>query len=132
MAYSVTLHLEGHPREQDGINVISCEFEFKQQTDTQGFPIGLVMGGAVDMILKNENDSELWNWLFIPKAKKNGKIVFSSGMTDNQSFQTIKFTDAILFGYRQTFSEESEIRVYLHFSCLKMDISGVTFENSWG
>ena len=91
MAFSATLHIEGHPKEQDGFNVVSCEFEFIQQLDNNGIPIGKVGGGALKIELKNENDFDLMNWMLAPNAKKSGKVVFSSGMTDNQSFQTIQF-----------------------------------------
>jgi len=89
MAFSASLHIEGHPKEQEGLNVVSCDFTFHQQTDTNGMPVSRVTGGIINIGLKNENDFDILNWMFSPTAKKNGKIVFSSGMTDNQSFQTI-------------------------------------------
>ena len=131
MAFSATLHIEGHPREQDGINVVSCDFSFDQQVDAAGVPISRVSGGIINIGLKNENDYELMQWMF-SNAAKNGKIVLSSGMADNQSFQTIGFKDANLINYHQSFSEESEVAVSLTISCREVEISGATFTNIWG
>jgi hypothetical protein len=131
MAFSATLHIEGHPKEQDGIPMISCDFNFHQQVDHRGVPISRVNGGIINIGLKNENDYDLVLWMFSQDAKKNGKIVFSSGLSDDQAFQTIKFTEAALVTYQQSFSEESEITVNLTISCHKVDISGAAFDNIW-
>jgi len=131
MAFSATLHIEGHPKEQDGIPMISCDFNFHQQIDHRGVPISRVTGGIINIGLKNENDYDLVLWMFSQDAKKNGKIVFSSGISDDQAFQTIKFTEAVLVTYQQSFSEESEITVNLTISCHKVDISGAAFDNIW-
>jgi len=131
MAFSATLHVEGHPKEQDGIPVVSCDFSFDQQVDQRGVPISRVTGGVINIGLKNENDYDLIVWMFSQDAKKNGKIVFSSGTSDNQSFQTIKFKDGALVNYHQSFSEQSEISVNLSISCREIDISGASFENVW-
>ena len=131
MAFSATLHIEGHPKEQDGIPMISCDFNFHQQIDHRGVHISRVTGGIINIGLKNENDYDLVLWMFSQDAKKNGKIVFSSGISDDQAFQTIKFTEAVLVTYQQSFSEESEITVNLTISCHKVDISGAAFDNIW-
>ncbi len=131
MAFTATLHIEGHPKEQDGIRVLYCDYAFNQKIDKTGVFTSAVQGGIINIGIKNENDFDLLNWMFSINAKKQGKIVFSSGITDNQSFQTIKFKDAILINYHQTFSEEDEIRVNLTISCRELDISGVSFVNIW-
>ena len=131
MAFSATLHIEGHEREQDGFPVSSCDFIFHQQIDERGFPNSRVTGGVINIGLRNENDYDLWLWMFSQDTQKNGKIVFSSGTSDNQSFQTIKFNDAALVSYNQSFSEQSEITVNLTISCREVEISGAAFVNLW-
>lgn len=131
MAFSALLHIEGHPQEQEGIPVISCDFDFHQQIDQRGVPISRVTGGVINIGLSNENDYDLFIWMFSQDAQKNGKIVFSSGTSDDQAFQTIEFKDAALVDYHQSFSEQSEITVNLTISCRLMEISGATFINVW-
>ena len=131
MAFSASLHIEGHPKQQEGLNVVSCDFTFNQQVDATGMPVSRPTGGVINIGLKNENDYDIMQWMIAPSAKKNGKIVFSSGMTDNQSFQTIEFKDAMLINYHQSFSEEAEIAVNLTISCRVMEISGASFINIW-
>jgi hypothetical protein len=131
MAFSATLHIEGHPKERDGIPVVSCDFSFHQQVDSYGVPISRVSGGIINIGLKNVNDYDIMQWMIASSARKNGKIVFSSGMSDNQSFQKIGFKDAVLVNYHQSFSEESEVAVNLTISCREIDVSGAAFENIW-
>jgi len=131
MAFSATLHIQGHPREQDGIPVVSCDFNFNQQIDQRGVPNSRVIGGVINIGFRNENDYDLVLWMFSQDAQKNGKIVFSSGTSDNQSFQTIKFSDAALVSYHQSYSEHSEISVNITISCREVEISGATFVNIW-
>jgi hypothetical protein len=131
MAFTATLHIKGHSKEQDGMHVISCDFTFNQKVDSTGVPISRVSGGIINIGLKNENDYDLVNWMISSSAKKSGKIVFSSGITDNQSFQTINFKDAVLINYQQIFSEEDEILVNLTISCREIEISGASFSNIW-
>jgi hypothetical protein len=131
MAFSVTLHIEGHPNEQEGLPVVSSDFAFNQQVDSHGVPVSRVSGGIINIGLKNINDYDLMQWM-MTNATKNGKIVLSSGMTDNQSFQTIKFKDGILINYHQSFTEESEIDLNLTISCREMEVAGATFTNIWG
>jgi hypothetical protein len=131
MAFSGTLHIEGHPKEQDGLKVISCDFAFDQKIDEQGMAISKISGGVINIGLKNENDYDIIQWMFFRVAKKNGKIVFSSGTQDNQSFQTVKFKDAVLFSYHQSYSEEDEITVNISLSCREIEISGASFTNIW-
>ncbi len=94
-------------------------------------PISRVTGGVMNIIVKIENDIDIMSWMIMQDAKKNGKIVFSSGVKDNQAFQTIEFNDAILFSYHQSFSEENEIIVTLSISCRILTISGSSLMNSW-
>jgi hypothetical protein len=131
MAFTATFHIEGHPKEQDGFNVVSCDFTFHQQVDASGMPVSRPSGGVINIGLKNENDYNIMQWMFASSAKKNGKIVFTSGIADNQSFQTIKFKDALLINYHQSFSEEAEIAVNLTLSCREIEISGAAFMNIW-
>jgi hypothetical protein len=131
MAFTATFHIKGHSKEQDGFRVISCDFAFNQKVDTTGVPISKVSGGIITVGLKNENDFELVHWMISSSAKKDGKIVFSSGITDNQSFQTINFKDAVLINYQQIFSEEDELLVNLTLSCRVLEISGASFTNIW-
>ena len=131
MAFSATLHIDGHPKSQDGLNVVACDFTFFQETDKRGMPTSNVQGGTINVTLKNENDFDILQWMLSQSSKKNGKIKMSSSMADNQSFQTIEFKDGVLVRYNQTFSEDSEIMVTLTISARQMSVGGAAFENFW-
>jgi hypothetical protein len=131
MAFSATLHIDGHPKNQDGLNVVACDFAFSQETDQRGMPTSNVRGGVINVTLKNENDFDILQWMLSSSTKKNGKIKMSSSMADNQSFQTVEFKDGILVNYHQVFSEDSEVLVSITISAREISVGGATFQNIW-
>jgi hypothetical protein len=131
MAFSAKLHLEGHSQEDQGIGLTGCSFTFSQAIDQRGMSISRVNGGVLNLTFSNLNDFDIVQWMFHQQLKKNGKIVFSSGMQENQSFQTVKFKDGLLVTYHQSFSEDSEMSLELTVSCREIEIAGATFCNIW-
>jgi hypothetical protein len=131
MAFSATLHIDGHPKNKEGLNVVACDFKFSQDVDQRGMPTSNVKGGSINITLKNENDFDILQWMLSSSTKKHGKITMSSSMADNQSFQTIEFKDGILVQYHQTFSEDSEVQVHITISAREISVGGATFENIW-
>ncbi len=131
MAFSAKLHLEGHSQEDQGLGLTACSFTFSQTIDQRGMVISRVNGGLIKMTMHNINDYDIVLWMFNQSSTKNGKIVLSSGMQENQSFQTIKFKDGLLVMLHQEFSDDSEVSLELSVSCREIEIAGATFFNIW-
>jgi hypothetical protein len=131
MAFTATLHIEGHKTSQDGLPVSSFSFDFSQTTGPTGEPASRVRGGMLNVSIQNLNDFDIHVWMLTPVAKKNGKIVIVSDKEAGKSFQTIEFKDGVLVYYQQSFSEFSGVVASLSISCRKMHISGAMFENRW-
>jgi hypothetical protein len=131
MSFLATLHIEGHPKYQEGLKVSSFNFSFSQTISQTGQPQSRVNGGVITLSIQNLNDYDIFTWMFSQNGQKKGKIVLSSGTADGQSFQVVKFTDAALVNYNQSFSESAEVMTTLTISCKELDISGASFFNIW-
>lgn len=131
MAFAATLHIEGHPDYIKGLQVDYFTFAYSQGFSQTGQPTGKVVGGVINVSIKNLNDRDLFRWMFSPTDLKKGEIRISSGTVNSQSFQVVGFIDAALVNYSQTFSAQAEVMANLTISCKEMDISGAKFQNLW-
>ena len=130
MILSAKLHIEGHQKEQDGIQLLTCDYSFSQEIDQKGLPTSRVRGGIVDITFVSLDDAEILQWMISVEADKNGEIAFS-GDNNTKPFKTIKFKDARLIDYRESFSDKSELMVTLSISARELSISGVKYKNDW-
>lgn len=129
MSLSARLHIDGHKKQDKGIRVIECDFEFKQSTDPRGQVTGRVQGGKINVVLDTENDGELLHWMF-NNVFKNGKIVYIGPM-EGKPIKNIEFENAQLIGYHEMFKETDAVRVQLTISSQKITIAGEAMENQW-
>ncbi|WP_297086295.1 type VI secretion system tube protein TssD [uncultured Draconibacterium sp.] len=130
MSLSARLHISGHRKEQKGIRIIECDFEFLQSVDsTTGQISGRMKGGKINVLLDIENDGELLHWMF-NNVVKNGKIIFI-GPPEGKSVKTIEFENAYLIYYKEVFKEVSSVTIRITISAQKMIIAGEQMENSW-
>ncbi len=63
MVLSAKLHIEGHQKEQDGIHLLSCDFNFSQETDQKGLPSSKVRGGIIELTFVSLDDAEILQWM---------------------------------------------------------------------
>ena len=59
MVLSAKLHIEGHQKEQDGIQLLTCDYSFSQEIDQKGLPTSKVRGGIVDITFVSLDDAEI-------------------------------------------------------------------------
>ena len=130
MSLTARLHIEGHAKQQDGLQVISCSFGFVQDVDKRGYPTSGVYGGQIELQLLNENDPEIIQWMFQSAADKNGKVTFHSDSTSTPS-HSVHFRDGRLIKYHESFKSETEVIVTLVITAREIEISGETHTNIW-
>jgi len=130
MVLTATLHIEGHQNEQDGIQLLSCDFRFYQEIDKKGLPTSRVHGGIIDLSFISIEDNEITQWMISEDADKNGKIIFS-GDNNTKPFKTIDFIDARLIQYQENFTDKSQMITTLSISTREITISGVRYSNVW-
>ena len=130
MVLSATLHIEGHQNEKVGIQLLSCDFGFSQETDQKGLPTSKVYGGLINISYVSLEDNEIIQWMISVDADKNGEITFS-GDNNTKPFKTLEFKDARLIQYHESFSDQSQMLVTLSISAREISISGVKYSNVW-
>lgn len=130
MSLSARLHIEGHEQYDKGIKVLSCSFNFSQDTDNNGKVASIVKAGIIYLTIPGINDAEIVHWMLVPNLRKKGKITYS-GVVDTGPRRSIEFEDAILVNYSETFKDETDIIIQLGITCRKIKISGKTYEMQW-
>jgi hypothetical protein len=130
MVLTARLYIQGHKTESTGIPLITCDFQFDQEVDQKGMPVSEVRGGRINMTFSSMEDEELIQWMLMPTADKDGKIVFSE--TDaSKDFKKLEFTDGRLIHYRESFARDQEMIEELTISARELSLSGATHWNLW-
>lgn len=130
MVHSAKLHIEGHNSEEDGIQLLSCDYKFSQETDQRGLTTSKVHGGIINLSFASIEDNEIIQWMITEDADKSGEISFS-GDTNSKPFRTIEFKDARLVFYQDNFTDISSMITSLSISVREMTISDINFNNTW-
>jgi len=130
MVISATLHINGHQNETNGIDLLTCEYSFSQDTDQRGLPTSKVNGGQINVSFKSFDDTEILQWMISRDDDKNGKIIFS-GDQHSKSFKTLEFKDARLVYYNENFVDKTDMVVSLTISARELILSGVSYSNDW-
>ena len=133
MSLTARLHIEQHSRHDKGIRVLSYDFSFSQEIDPSGLASSRVRAGLINLTITGINDTELVNWMLGRYDRKNGKISFfginESGVP--QESKSLKFEDAILVHYGESFTDQSDMIINLSISCRKITLSNADWETEW-
>lgn len=130
MVLTARLHIDGHETQEEGIPLLSCEYNFSQDIDQRGLPKTQVRGGVITLSFYSIEDEEIMWWMISPKSDKSGKIHFSGG-EDKKVYKTVEFVDARCFSYKETFLRDVEMIQEIMISARKIKVSGATHENIW-
>jgi hypothetical protein len=116
--------------DKKGIKILSCDFSFSQDVDTQGKVNSIVRAGLIHLSISGTDDTEIIQWMILRDARKDCKITFS-GFVDTGQHRTIEFKDAYLISYHESYSETSDIVINLTLSSRVITVKGVTHESKW-
>lgn len=130
MSLSARLHITGHSNESTGSEVLSCDFSFSQEIDGTGRVASNVRGGIINLTIRGVDDPEILQWSVTRNAIRSGRISFS-GVIATGPTRRIEFEDAYLINYRENFTSQSDIVIYLTLSARSLSISGVDHSNLW-
>lgn len=126
---SVTLKVDGLTDRE----VLNVDYSLHQETDVEGRPSAITRGGQINVTVKSLNDgnSDFFEWACDPYTTKNGSFEFEK--RDGTNMKTLKFTDAYLIAYNESYNSMDENLQYETFtiSAKKIDIGGVFHENHW-
>ena len=133
MSIVARLHLDQHPLSQRGIRVLSYNFGFSQEIDSNGLPGSRVRAGLINLTVYGKSDPDLVNWMFGRMMTKNGKFVFT-GIRDSgipQETNSIAVENGILVSYGESFNDQSDMVISLSISCQKITLSNAKWETKW-
>jgi hypothetical protein len=114
------------------VNVLSCSYALKQETDATGRPSTVSRGGKIQVVIESTGDSTFFDWMINNFERKDGAITFLKRDT-NATMKELKFEEAYLVDYRENFDSSNEMPVTESFtlSARAISIGGSKHENEW-
>jgi hypothetical protein len=125
----VTLKVDGFTDRE----VLKLDYSLHQEIDVEGRPSAITRGGRINIMVKSLNDgnTDFMEWVCDPYTTKKGSLEFEK--RDGTNMKTLKFEDAYLVEYQESYDSIDENLQHEIFtiSAKKIDIGGVYHENSW-
>lgn len=126
---AVTIKVDGFTDRE----VLNVRYSIHQEVDVEGRPTAVSRGGKISVTVKSLNDgnADYYEWACDPYVSKNGSVEFQK--RDGTNMKTLKFEDAYLIEYEETYNsiDETPQLEYFTISAKKIDIGGVAHENPW-
>lgn len=127
MSFIAKLNLDGKD-----MNVLHCGFRFSQGTDATGKPVAIPRGGAIQLTVESDANTDLFDWMVNATQTKSGSITFFK--RDNMSkLKKLEFVDAHCIDYYETFDHvgTSPMQVQLRISAREIKLNSSEFKNNW-
>lgn len=119
----------------EGINVLHCTYEFSQPMDlVTGVHQGRVQAGLIRVDVESSKLTGLLAWMLY-NQRGTGKIVFNSRDMEMSRDKEIKFFNASLVYYKETFDSINSVPMQTHLEIFarKIDVTDLTdgYEIEW-
>lgn len=125
----VTLNADGIKERQ----VIYLHYEFDQQTDVEGQPVGRTRGGKITVRVRTPKDgnTDIVEWMCETHKSKNGSLTIPS--LAGGDLKVIRFYDAFVVSYSETFDRRQELVLFEEFtiSAKMIKIGNAVHDNNW-
>jgi Hemolysin coregulated protein Hcp (TssD) len=127
MSFKVKLKVGG-----EEVNVLSCSYALKQETDATGRPSSITRGGKITMTVESTGQTDRFEWMCNNFERKDGSVVFVK-RDNNATLKELNFKEAYLVDYRETFDSTGENPVTETFTLSAKEISMGTgsYINEW-
>ncbi len=114
------------------VNVLSCTYALKQETDATGRPSSITRGGKITMTVESTGDTTFFEWMCNNFERKDGSVVFVK-RDNNATLKELNFKEAYLVDYRETFDATGDNPVAETFTLSAKEISMGTgsYINEW-
>lgn len=89
------------------VNVLSCHYALKQETDPTGRPSSITRGGKITLTVESTGETAFFEWMTNSFERKDGSIVFLKRDSD-ATLKELKFTEAYLVDYRENFDSTGD------------------------
>jgi hypothetical protein len=118
--------------------VIAYSYSFNRDIDASGRPSGAVRGGTISMTIESSKSVFLPTWMCLSQSKTNeGQIEIMDDTDDERPVKTIKFKDAYIVSYDESFSWQGGENMMESFMIsakeitLEGDDGPAVYENEW-
>ena len=127
MSFKAKLNVGG----QD-VNVLSCNYALKQETDATGRPSSITRGGKINLIVESTGDTTFFEWMTNNFERKDGTITFVKRDSD-ATMKQLKFTEAYVVDYKENFDATGDNPVTESFtlSARVISVGSGTHTNEW-
>ncbi len=114
------------------VNVLSCNYALKQETDATGRPSSITRGGKINLIVESTGDTTFFEWMTNNFERKDGTITFVKRDSD-ATMKQLKFTEAYVVDYRENFDATGDNPVTESFtlSARVITVGSGTHTNEW-
>ena len=127
MSFKAKLNVGG----QD-VNVLSCNYALKQETDATGRPSSITRGGKINLVVESTGDTTFFEWMTNNFERKDGTITFIKRDSD-ATMKQLKFTEAYVVDYKENFDATGDNPVTESFtlSARVISVGSGTHTNEW-
>jgi type VI protein secretion system component Hcp len=127
MSFKVKLKIGGKE-----VNVLSCSYALKQETDATGRPSSITRGGKITLRVESTGETNFFEHMCNNFERKDGSIVFIK-RDNNATLKELNFKEAYMVDYRETFDSTGDNPVEETFTLSAKEISmGTgTYTNEW-
>ena len=114
------------------VNVLSCNYALKQETDATGRPSSITRGGKINLTVESTGDTTFFEWMTNNFERKDGTITFVKRDSD-ATMKQLKFTEAYLVDYKENFDSvgEDPITETFTLSARQIQVGSGTHANEW-
>jgi hypothetical protein len=127
MAFKLRLKVAGKD-----ISVLNLSYSLKQEVDPTGRPSSITRGGMITCTIESTGDSTFFEWMTNNFERKDGSVIFIKRDTD-ATMKELKFTEAYLVKYEESFNSSNELPVTETFtlSAKAIEVGSGKHENEW-
>lgn len=118
--------------------VTDFSYSFDRDIDASGRPSGIIRGGTIAIKIESSKSAFLSTWMTLAQGKtKEGQIEIMDDTDDEKPIKTIKFKDAYIVNYGESFSWQGGENMMESFqiSAREIEIEGeggpAVYENEW-
>ena len=114
------------------VNILHISYALKQETDATGRPSSITRGGKINLRIESTGDSIFFEWMTNNFERKDGSIVFTK-RDGNATLKELKFTEAYLVDYRETFNamNQNPLMETFTISAREIAMGTGTHANEW-
>jgi hypothetical protein len=127
MSFKLKLKVDG-----EEVNVLSCHYALKQETDATGRPSSITRGGKITVTVESNEKTKWFEAMCNNFERINGSVIFIKRDSD-ATMKELKFTEAYVTQYEESFDHTNEKPLLETFtlSAKEIELGSGKHANEW-